>query len=100
MSERVAQWIEQIVGPQNFALAVVVLMFAVPSLVYFFFYWIGKKIDQRAVECGLVTQAQLDKEKRERLEAAANRLPDFSNSYGSYGGGDSGGGDSGGGGDY
>ena len=102
MSERVAQWIEQIVGPQNFALGVFVLILAgllVCVLVYFFFYWIGKKIDQRAVEGGLVTQAQLDKEKRERLEAAANSLPDFSNSYGYYGGGDSGGGDSGGGGD-
>lgn len=97
MSERVAQWIEQIVGPQNFALGVFVLILAgllVCVLVIFSFHWIGKKIDQRAVECGLVTQAQLDKEKRERLEAAANRSSDNSHLNGL------GGGYSGGGGDY
>lgn len=75
----IARWIEKILGLEDTHLGITVLYLFGLLIVLLgggLFRWIGKKIDQRALECGLVTQAQLDKEERERIEASLRRTPD------------------------
>ena len=79
MIDKVARWIEQILGLEDTHLGIVVL-YLFGSLIVLLggglFRWIGKKIDQRALECGLVTQAQLDKEERERVAESLRNTPE------------------------
>ena len=79
MIDKVARWIEQILGLEDTHLGIMVLYLFGLLIVLLgggLFRWIGKKIDQRALECGLVTQAQLDKEERERVAASLRNTPE------------------------